>query len=217
MKLSKETQTIIKNFASINTNLLFKPGNVLTTVSGSRTVFATTPVKEDFPIEFGIYDLNEFLAVCSVFNDPEFEFNEKYLTIKEGRNSIKFYASEASNLIVANKTVAFPESYIDFVLPSDSLSAMLRAAAILKVVDVSVIGDGSRMYISVGNKKATTANNTYELELGETDKVFTVNFNIDKFKMLPGTYNVSISQKRVSRFQNGDLIYYIAIEADSTI
>ena len=63
MKLSKETLSVLKNFATINGNILIKTGNRLSTISAQKNVMASTTVSENFDSDFGIYDLNEFLCV----------------------------------------------------------------------------------------------------------------------------------------------------------
>ena len=67
MKLSKETLSVLKNFATINGNILIKSGDRLSTISAQKNVMASVSVKETFDRDFGIYDLNEFLGVYSLF------------------------------------------------------------------------------------------------------------------------------------------------------
>jgi hypothetical protein len=54
--------------------------------------------------------------------------------------------------------------------------------------------------------------------VGETDETFSFNFKVENIKILPGTYEVVISSKLLSRFKSTtyDLVYYIALEPDST-
>jgi len=51
-----------------------------------------------------------------------------------------------------------------------------------------------------------------------TEGTFSFNFKVENIKILPGNYNVVVSQKLLSRFtsKNQDLTYYIALEPDST-
>lgn len=64
MKFSNETLAILKNFSSINTNIIFKPGDTLATISNAKNIFAKATIKETIPNEFAIYDLTPFLQ-CS--------------------------------------------------------------------------------------------------------------------------------------------------------
>lgn len=216
MKLSKDTLALFKNFAGINSNLLLKAGNQLATISAQKNVMSDATVAETFP-DFGIYDLNEFLGAMSLFEDPELEFADKYVTISEGGNSIKYFAADASVLTAPQKAITFPESDIDFTMTTSMLNMIHKTASVLRAADVSVVGDGTNMIIQVGDKKNATGN-SYSNTVGATDKTFRVNLKVENLKMLPGDYQVSVSSKKISRFQSAssDLVYYVAVEADST-
>lgn len=215
MKLSKETVGLIKNFAGINSNLLLKSGNKLATISAQKNVMADAVVSETFP-DFGIYDLNEFLGAMSLFEDPELEFSDKYVTIKQGKSSIKYFAAEASVLTAPQKAITFPDAEIEFNLTANMLSMIQRTASVLRASDLTIIGDGSTITAVVGDKKNATGN-SFQESVGTTDKKFKVNLKVENLKMLPGDYTVSVSSKKISRFKGaGDLVYYVAVEADST-
>jgi len=216
MKLSKETVGIIKNFAGINSNILLRAGNKLSTISGQKNVMADTSITETFPSDFGIYDLNEFLGVMSLFEDPELSFTEKYVTIKQGAQEITYYAAAADVLTVPTKSINFPEAEINFKLTHSQLDMIRKSASVLRSEDFSITGDGSVIRAIVGDKKNVTANAFKEV-VGKTDKTFKVNLKVDNLKMLPADYDVSISSKKISRFKGpGDLQYFVAVEADST-
>jgi len=216
MKLSKETVALIKNFAGINSNLLLKSGNKLATISSQKNVMADATVSETFP-DFGIYDLNEFLGAMSLFDDPELEFNEKFVSIKQGSSNIKFFAADASVLTAPQKAITFPEAEINFTMTTAMLNMISKTASVLRAADVSIVGDGSKVTAVVGDKKNATGNSFSE-PVGDTDKTFKVNLKVENLKMLPGEYQVSISSKKISRFKSptSDLVYYVAVEADST-
>jgi hypothetical protein len=215
MKLSKETVGLIKNFAGINSNLLLKSGNKLATISAQKNVMADAVVTETFP-DFGIYDLNEFLGAMSLFEDPELTFNDKWVTIEQGGNSIKYFAADASVLTAPQKAITFPDAEIEFPMSANMLSMIQRTASVLRASDVSIVGDGSTIVVVVGDKKNATGN-SYNSAVGATDKKFKVNLKVENLKMIPGDYQVSISSKKISRFKGaGDLVYYVAVEADST-
>ena len=216
MKLSKETVALFKNFAGINSNLLLKNGNKLATISGQKNVMADVTVTETFP-DFGIYDLNEFLGAMSLFEDPDLDFQDKYVSIRQGSSNIKFYAADASVLTAPQKAITFPDAEINFNLSAAMLNMISKTASVLRASDVSIVGDGSTITVVVGDKKNATGNSFSE-SVGTTDKSFKVNLKVENLKMLPGDYAVSISSKKISRFKSPatDLVYYVAVEADST-
>lgn len=218
MKLSKQTLAILKNYATINSHLLIKQGQKLGTISAQKNVMSSVSTTETFPVEFGIYDLNEFLGAMSLFDDPDLEFSDKVVKISQGGNSIRYYAAAAENLTAPPaKEISLPSEDVKFRLTTDTFGMILKTASVLSSADVSVIGDGSQLKIVVSDKKNSTAN-AFESVIGETDKTFQANLKVDNLKMVPGDYDVSISSKRISQFKapNTDLQYFVAVEADST-
>ena len=217
MKLSKETQAIFKNFASINANLLLREGNQLSTMSENKTIISEVTVTEQFPQNFGNYDVNEFLGVLSLFNDPELSFDNDVVIIKEGKNQIRYKAAEETTLKTPSKTIQFPEAEINFSLSAGDLEHIIKSAGVLKVSDVSFIGKDGKLTALVVDKK-NPLTNKFEIELGNTDKTFQANMKIENFKMVAGAYDVSIAKMKISRFKatSSNLIYYIAVESDST-
>jgi Flp pilus assembly protein TadG len=97
------------------------------------------------------------------------------------------------------------------------LNMIHKTASVLRAADVAIIGNGSNMTIQVGDKKNATGN-SYSANVGTTDKTFQVNLKVENLKMIAGDYQVSVSSKKISRFQSAssDLVYYVAVEADST-
>ena len=217
MKLSKDTVALFKNFAGINSNLLLKEGNELSTISAQKNVMSDVTVTETFPKEFGIYDLNEFLGAMSLFEDPELDFTDKFVTIKEGGSSIKFFAADSSVLTTPTRKIAFPDAEVEFTLTTSMLNMIHRTASVLRATDLQIIGDGSKITVQVGDKKNATGN-CYSAHVGSTDKTFQANLKVENMKMLPGDYLVSISSKKISRFKStvNDLVYYVAVESDSS-
>ena len=97
MKLSEHTTSVLKNFASINQNLVIKEGKTISTMSAMKNIVAKAEVDEDFPREIAIYDLNEFLAALSLFTNPVLDFSENFVMItEEGKtgNSLKYFYSD---------------------------------------------------------------------------------------------------------------------------
>ena len=217
MKLSKKTVDIFKNFSTINTNLLLTPGSTISTKSAKKTIASSVTVEESFPIEFGIYDLNEFLGAMTLFESPVLDFQDKFVTITEETNSdyrIRFYKAEKGVLVYQDKEITFPTHEVEFQLTASLLSNIQRSAGILHADVLSIIGDNGTLMVQVGKQKQDS--NSYQSIIGTTDKTFKVNILIEHLKMIPGDYTVSIHPK-ISRFQStsSDLVYYLAVEADS--
>ena len=217
MKISSETISILKNFSGINANLVFKPGKELKTISEAKTIMATASILEDFPVEFGVYDLNEFLSLYNLMEDPTLDFSEKYLTISDGSQKIKYYYSEVDILTQPSKDINMPECEVVLDLSMENLQKIQKAAAVLGHSELSFIGDGNTVVASVFNEKDSTAN-TFDIDLGiGTSETFNYVFSISNLKMLQGDYKVSISSRLISNWRNADnpLDYFIALEKSS--
>tara|TARA_B100000131_G_scaffold221528_1_gene213101 strand:+ start:123 stop:791 length:669 start_codon:yes stop_codon:yes gene_type:complete len=220
MKLSDNTLTILKNFAGINNSILVKKGNKLRTISVAKNILAEAEITpEEFPRDFAIYDLNQFLNGLSLHQDPEMDFSEEsYLTIREGRRKVKyFYADPAVIISPPEKEITLPSEDVHFQLDSSSLEKLLKAAAVYQLPDFCVVGNAGVIKLVVRDKKNDTSNE-YSIKVGETDKEFVFNFKVENIKIIPGAYDVVVSSKLLSKFTNTsfELNYFIALEPDST-
>jgi len=217
MELSKETLALIKNFAGVNNSLMLKAGTKLATISEGKNVMAEVTIAEALPIDFGIYDLSEFLNVISLFSTTQLDFQEKYVLVSEGGTSkVKYFAAGEGVVKAAPTTIKFPQPDVEFTLIATQLAMIQRTSSVLKASDVSIVGDGTNLKVLVSDKKNDTSN-AYEVTIGETSEEFKANIRVENLKMLPNDYEVSISKKKISRFKHtaSDLTYYVAIEADS--
>ena len=219
MKLSDNTLTILKNFAGINNSILVKGGNRLRTISVAKNILAEADINEEFPRDFAIYDLNQFLNGLSLHQDPDLDFKEdSYLSIKEGKRRVKYFFADP-NVIISppEKEITLPSQDVCFQLDSTSLEKLVKAAQVYQLPDLSAVGEAGVIKLVVRDKKNDTSND-YAVVVGETEAEFSFNFKVENIKVLPGTYEVSVSQKLLSRFtsKNHDLTYYIALEPDST-
>jgi hypothetical protein len=219
MKLSDNALAILKNFAGINNSILVKQGNKLRTISVAKNILAEAEIKEEFPRDFAIYDLNQFLNGLSLHQDPDLDFNEEsYLSIKEGKRRVKYFFADP-NVIIAppEKEIQLPTQDVCFQMDSVTLEKLVKAAAVYQLPDLSAIGENGVIKLVVRDKKNDTSNE-YAIVVGETDQEFTFNFKVENIKIIPGAYDVVVSSKLLSQFTNTqhNLKYYIALEPDST-
>lgn len=217
MRFTKETLSILKNFAGINGNIALKQGSVLTTISPHRNVVASVTVTEVFPEDFYIYDLSQFLGVLSLFTDPDIEFTSTVATIKEGKNAIKYHAADKSVLLLPpDKAIKFPGADVEFELSAEQLVAIQKTSSVLSAPDLSIVGNGETISLRVLDLKNSSTNN-YEVEIGETDQEFCANITISNLKMINQTYKVELSSKKISKWTavNGDMTVYVALDTTS--
>jgi hypothetical protein len=219
MKLTENTINILKNFASINQSIFVKKGSKLRTISVMKNILAEAEISEEFSREFAIYDLNEFLNGLSLHKDPELDFtNESHIVIREGKRKVKyFYADPEVIVSPPEKDIELPSLDVCFQLEHSQLDKVIKASAVYKLPDLSVIGDGGEIRLVVRDKKNDTSNE-YSIIVGETSNEFTFNFKVENIKIVPGSYDVVISEKLLSKFtsEKYNLTYYIALEPDST-
>ena len=222
MELNDGTLQVLKNFSGINQNILIKEGNTLRTISEARTVLARAAVKEQFPKNFGIYDLNEFIGVLSLVDTPRLKFDDDYVTIGEstGRSKVKYFFSAEEMLTTPQKDITMPDAEVKFVLTNDTLNKLKRAAAALGHSEVSISNNNGVLSLSVVETQNSTSN-TFSMDIdGEYNQEANFKFvlNIANLKILPGDYDVEISSKLITQFSHKehDVQYWIALEKTST-
>ena len=219
MKLSDSTINILKNFAEINQSLLFKEGKKIRTISVMKNILAEVEVKEEFPKDFGIYDLRQFLNGLDLHRDsPTLDFaNDSHVIIREGKMRSKFFFADP-NVIVSppDKDINLQTEEISFSIDTQQLGKLTKAAQVYQLPDLSVVGEAGVVKIVVSDRKNDTSND-FSIVVGETEASFSFNFKVENIKILPGSYDVSISKNLLSKFVSTDksLTYWIALEPDS--
>jgi hypothetical protein len=218
MKLSSNTTNILKNFSQINQSILIKQGNKLKTISVMKNILAEAEIEEEFEKDFAIYDLNQFLSGLSLYDSPDLDFGESYLTIRDGRRRAKYFFADPDVIVSPpEKEISLPTRDVCFTVATQQLDKLLKAAAIYQVPDLSAVGRDGKVELVVRDKKNDTSHEFSE-EVGETEDEFMFNFKVENIKIIPGTYDVVISSKLLAEFtnKNTNLKYYIALEPDST-
>ena len=222
MKLSSNTTSVLKNFATINQNLVIKEGNSIATMSAMKNIVAKAEVEETFPQEIAIYDLNEFLGALSLFSVVQFlDFNGSHVMISEETKpttKMKYFYSDPSVVTTPSKMITMPSEEVKFTMSNDDLSKLKRAAGAIGAPDMVLERKEGTSSITVKDKKNDTANN-YSLDVDTNgDGEFNFFFKVENMKLLDGTYDVEISSKNISHYKNKsfDIEYWIALEPEST-
>tara|TARA_Y100000768_G_scaffold294547_1_gene228381 strand:+ start:302 stop:967 length:666 start_codon:yes stop_codon:yes gene_type:complete len=217
MKISNDTRNVLKNFSTINSGIRVKSGNKLETISNMKNILAVATVNESFPQDFSIYNLPEFLGATSLLSDPEFDFGDTSLTVADDNSSLAYFYASEGMVTAPDKMITMPDAEIVINLSSTLLSELQKAASVLGVNDMVLSSDGTVIRLEVTDKKNPTSN-TFSRIVGEGNGVsYTMNFKIENLKVLDGNYEVSVSSKGISHFNNTDidLEYFIALEPDS--
>ena len=220
MKISTKTLDVLKNFSEINQSILIKKGKKLKTVSALKNILAHAEVEDDFPQDFAIYQLNEFIGVLSTMNNPDLTFHDKYVMLSQENGACtKYFYAEPSVVIAPEKDITMPSEDINFTLLEKQYNDLLKMSSILQLNDILVKGCSrtDKIFLAVTNKKNDTSND-YSVQVGEgVSDPFKMYFKTENLKMVVGDYNVHISSKGISHFENMTikLDYWIALEPDS--
>ena len=217
MKLSGETLTILKNFASINMGMEFKTGNTIRTISVGKNILAEATLKDYFPDEFCVYDLNQFLSVHSLYKDPEVEFDTNNIIFKSGRGKINYRKTAKEMIVTApDKNLTLPSVDVNFTLSEEDFTTILKSANVLQSTHIAVESSGDKIYLTCYCAKDDSAG-TNSIEVGDnTDGTsFKMVFLTENWKMIPGSYEVDLCAKGLASFshKSQDVKYWIALEA----
>jgi hypothetical protein len=216
MKIDTNTINVLKNFAKVNPSIVFPEGNVLKTISPSKTIMAKSEVTTHFEKRFAIYNLDRFLSTLSLFNDPELDFRERFVEISDVNSKIRYtYADESTITKAPDKEINLPSIDVTFTLSNENLKSVEKGAGILQLPEIIVVGDGSTISLQAADSKNPTSD-VFSIEIGSTDKVFKVIFKSENIKIIPGEYTVSISARGISHFAGKEAEYWIAVEQSST-
>jgi len=217
MKLSNETLAVLKNFSSINQGIQFKKGKKIATVSPSKTVLAQAVLADDFPQDFCIYDLNQFLAVHGLFKDgADIDFDSSNVIFKGGKSKVKYRMTD-KNMIVTppEKEIVLPSVDCSFTLTQDDLEWIMKTSSVLSSPHIAIQSDGDIINLLTFDAADDSAH-TNSIELGEGNgKTYKVVFKTENIKLIPGSYEVDISFKGIGHFKNvkDDIDYWIAFES----
>ena len=187
-------------------------------MSVMKNILVEADITEEFTRDVAIYDLNQFLNCLSLIPGAEVELGTNSITITDGTNSIDYRYSDPSVITAPpEKELVLPSEDVCVVLTEDNLDTVRKAAAVLQIPDVSLIGDGTTIYLTVRDKK-NSGSNSYRIAVGEATVVFQFNLKVENLKLLQGDYDVVISSKNLAQFTSHSrpVTYFIAIEPDST-
>lgn len=214
MKVSKSTLDTFKNFASINTNLLVREGQVLSTVSNSMNILCRAQVTESFPREFAIYDLNQFLSLLTMDENADLNFGDESVTVQTAAGKFEFFYAEPAVIKAAPDKEIEVEQLFSFDISEDNIKTIYRAASAISAPFLRVVGNNGEASLSVGDPN-TPKSNSFTTSLGDTDLEFDARLAIESLKIIPDDYKVTIGTKPVMVFFNDKRTYWLALDPSS--
>jgi hypothetical protein len=216
MKLSSETLTVLQNFAKLNSGIQFKTGNKIKTISTGKNVLAEATLKDSFPQDFCVYDLNKFLTIHSIGKDTDIDFDDINIIFNFGRNKTKYRKTEKESILIPpDKELTLPSVDITFSLSKEDFDSIMKITNVLQSPNLVVESEGDAINLTSCDVKDSSADtNTIQVADG-TGQKFKMVFLTENLKMIPGAYDVQISSKGLSLFKNKnqDIQYYVATEA----
>jgi len=216
MNISANTVTVLKNFHSINPSIVIKEGNVLETISSTKTIKAKAVVNTTFPRRFAMYDLNKLISMISFYENPQLRFEDNSVVVFDGtEQTVIPYSDESTIIKVPEKEIKLPSIDVSVKITNDNIKKVEKALGLLSVPEIFISGDGNTVYLQAADSK-NPSSYSHSIPVGETDKTFRAIFKAENIKVLPGDYNVEICSKGISRFFNDNLEYFIAVESTST-
>ena len=220
MQLTDNTMAVLKNFASIQPNVVLHEGNVIKTIAEAKNVMAVATLDQTFDKSLGIYNLDEFLNVLGLVDSPDLAFGDDFVTVKgNGRSQVKYFYSDPSILTSPAKDIPMPEAEVKFELDEATLGKVRRAASALGHEKMTITSHDGGIKLTVVDNTDNTSNAFDIVVPGSCDSEdFTFVMNIANLKLIAGSYDVEVSSRLISKFTNNttDVVYFIALEKSST-
>ncbi len=216
MKLDNATLQILKNFSAINKNIMFKPGSVIRTISSTKSVLARATISQEFDKSFAVYDLSRFIGTLSLFNEPEIDVKDSHVVISEGNNKFNYAVTDPSLIIVPpDREIELPNPEVNCLITEEALNRVMKALSVSQLPEIAIVGKDGQILLQAVDTRGTT-NDSFSVVVGETDARFRMVFRADCIKLIPGSYDVSISSKGLSHWKGASVEYWIAVESNSS-
>lgn len=214
MKFTQKTVQILKHFSSINPSIVIKKGNFLSTTSEFYTIVAKAQTDQEFETMISINDLNRFLGALSLFNEPEIQCHEKYMTIRSVDKELNYLFADPKCIKQPASSIPLPNSVVELKLTASIITDIMKALSIMGLPDIAFVGDGETVSLQALDNKNPTSDNFKIGNLGSTQNKFKAIFRVENMKIIPADYELSICPK-VSYFKGDKTEYWIAVEKDS--
>lgn len=222
MKISPETITILKNFATINQSIMINEGNLLATMDTGPSIRAMAEVAETFPTQIAIYDLHKLLGMLSMMAECDVDFQERKAVLSVGKQRIDFIYSNPNLIRAASIKRPKGGEFFSGQLSVRDITTILKAAAVFSAPTLSFVGQGGKVTLFIGTPKSgsfDSQSDSFQMELGMTEKDFDLRIPVDLFKVIPDTYALSLNSNKFIYLKSttGTLEYWVACNPDSVV
>jgi hypothetical protein len=214
MELSKRTLGVLKLFASVNENLVFKAGKTQRTISTDEGVFVEAEIDEELPRDFPICGLATFLRNLEAAEKTSFDLGEKVVTIAADASKLK-YGYGAANLIKSppDKSLVIPASAPVASIPKDKVALVMKIAEINSLPHIGLGSDGTNFYLTAFDKKNPDSSST-RIVLGDASgAAWEEAFTYERFsKIVPADYEAKVVEGKFTSFVGDRLTFSIAVD-----
>jgi len=214
MNISSEVVNTLKNFSQINPSLSVKPGNEIVTMSPSKTIIAKVVTDEIFDKPFCIYELNKFLGIVSMLEEPKFDFGDKSVRIDSKTGTVNYtYADESMIVPPLTNNIDIKDKIASFELNKTQLTSVIRAASVLQADLVKIFSENGVLKVGTANSKNEN-NHSFDINLPTSiDNDFSIYLKTDNIvKIMPEEYTVTVG-KTVIEFRNDVHVYWVVAES----
>jgi hypothetical protein len=221
--LSDRTLNILKNFATINQSLMFKEGNTIATISQGKKIYAKAKLDNDIKKSFAIYELPRLFNSLSVVPDYKIEIDDNYLLISSNdeQQTIRYaFADPDAITMPPDGGIKLGKPDITFTLTNEMLKAAIKAAGVLGMPEIAIVGDGEDVFIETCNQAKPSADRyrrKIECEGPGAEKQFKMIFKVENLKVMPEDYIVNVTFKKVAQFIGKDIEYFVVVETTSSV
>ena len=219
MQISKDTIAKLKNFATINPNLVYDGNGKLKTISEAKNILASADV--DIDKALSIYDVNEFLSIVGLIENGDITINENDCVISNNKSKVRYVFADPNILTSPQKDITMPPADYAINISKEEIDNILKASSTLGHntlrIEMTEANTGAvKVVDSTGASK-----NDYTLFVMSAPTVseslrFSFDILINNLKLMADSYTVHLSSKLISKWEGNKANYFIALENTST-
>ncbi|AFN69671.1 DNA polymerase processivity factor [Aeromonas phage Aes012] len=219
MKLTKETLSVMKNFAAINPSLRLTPGNFIMTKSVNGVAYAEATIADEIDSELNIYDLPNFLSILGQLGEgSEINLSNGEIVIQNGRAKVNLPDAESSVIVVPKQRLRMPPADVEFDLKAEDLAEILKISRAVGADRIAITNRNDHIVIDAfAVEDGDNARTRYSLTVCpyEGTNNFSFVINLENVSVVIADYKINISSKGAAQFQGINTAYVFVLETSS--
>lgn len=219
MKLTKETLSVMKNFAAINPSLRLTPGNFIMTKSVNGVAYAEATIADEIDSELNIYDLPNFLSILGQLGEgSDINLSNGEIVIQNGRAKVNLPDAESSVIVVPKQRLRMPPADVEFDLKAEDLAEILKISRAVGADRIAITNRDDHIVIDAfAVEDGDNARTRYSLTVCpyEGTNNFSFVINLENVSVVVADYKINISSKGAAQFQGINTAYVFVLETSS--